>query len=204
MNESYITVTGRVVADPESRTTRNGVPFAAFRLASTVRRLNSKTREYEDAGTSFYNVTAFRSLGANVANSLRKGEPVVVYGRLRVNQWMRQDNTHATSVEIDAYNVGHDLSWGTTSLTRVTRAQLDTQDRMADDGVQDAMAALEGEVPSQEEDFGSYDPGDLAGRRASDAPDDEIDTALTDPYVVEQEPTGLVPREEGERELSTV
>ena len=69
---------------------------------------------------------------------------MVVYGRLRVNQWMRQDNTHATSVEIDAYNVGHDLSWGTTSLTRVTRAQLDTHDRMADDGVQDAMAAARG------------------------------------------------------------
>lgn len=203
MNESYITVTGRVVADPESRTTRNGVPFAAFRLASTVRRPNPKTREYEDAGTSFYNVTAFRSLGANVAHSLKKGEPVVVYGRLRVNQWMRQDNTHATSVEIDAYNVGHDLSWGTTALTRVTRAQLDTNDRMADEGVQGAMAALEGELPAQEEDFGSYDPGDLAARRSTG---DEQDTGdpETDDYVVAQEPTGLVPRGEGERELSTV
>jgi single-strand DNA-binding protein len=204
MNESYITVTGRVVADPESRTTRNGVPFAAFRLASTVRRLNPKTRDYEDAGTSFYNVTAFRSLGANVANSLKKGEPVVVYGRLRVNQWMRQDNTHATSVEIDAYNVGHDLSWGTTSLTRVTRAQLDTHDRMADDGVQDAMASLEGEAPAEEEDFASFDPGDLAGRRTTEERDSDTGDPQTDDYVVAQEPTGLVPREDGERELSTV
>lgn len=203
MNESYITVTGRVVADPESRTTRNGVPFAAFRLASTVRRPNPKTREYEDAGTSFYNVTAFRSLGANVAHSLKKGEPVVVYGRLRVNQWMRQDNTHATSVEIDAYNVGHDLSWGTTALTRVTRAQLDTHDRMADEGVQDAMTALEGEPPAQEEDFGSYDPGDLAARRGT-GDDQDTGDPETDDYVVAQEPTGLVPRGESERELSSV
>lgn len=199
MNESYITVTGRVVADPESRTTRQGVPFAAFRLASTVRRLNAKTREYEDAGTSFYNVTAFRSLGANVANSLKKGEPVVVYGRLRVNQWLRQDNTHATSVEIDAYNVGHDLSWGTTTLTRVTRAQVDTQDRMADGGVQDAMASLEGEVPSPEEDLASYDPGDLAARRAPGELDPE-----TDGYDVAPEPTGEVPRQESSHALSTV
>lgn len=203
MNESYITVTGRVVADPESRTTRTGVPFAAFRLASTVRRPNPKTREYEDAGTSFYNVTAFRSLGANVANSLKKGEPVVVYGRLRVNQWMRSDNTHATSVEIDAYNVGHDLSWGTTTLTRVTRAQLDTHDRMADGGVQDAMAALEGEPPVVEEDLDSFDPGDLAARRAGEEGQDTGDPA-TDSYVVAQEPTGLVPRGEEERELSAV
>jgi len=102
MNESYITVVGRVVADPQSRTTRTGVPFAAFRLASTVRRVNRETGQYEDGGTSFYNVSAFRALGANVANSLKKGEPVVVHGRLRVNQWMRADNSHATSVEIDA------------------------------------------------------------------------------------------------------
>jgi len=204
MNESYITVTGRVVADPESRTTRNGVPFAAFRLASTVRRPNPKTREYEDAGTSFYNVTAFRSLGSNVAHSLKKGEPVVVYGRLRVNQWMRQDNTHATSVEIDAYNVGHDLSWGTTSLTRVNRAQMDTHDRMADEGVQGAMAALEGEAPVEAEDFSSYDPGDLAARRSTGEGDTDGGDPLTDPYVVEPERPGLVPRSDDQRELSGV
>ena len=200
MNESYITVTGRVVADPESRTTRNGVPFAAFRVASTVRRINPQTREYQDGGTSFYNVTAFRSLGANIANSLKKGEPVVVYGRLRVNQWVRSsDNSHATSVEIDAYNVGHDLSWGTTSLTRVSRAQLDTQDRMADEGVQDALAALEGEPPVSEEDFSAFDPGDLATRRTPGGHD-----PATDDYEVVLEPTGEVPREDSGRELSTV
>jgi len=186
MNESYITVVGRVVADPQSRTTRTGVPFAAFRLASTVRRVNRETGQYEDGGTSFYNVSAFRALGANVANSLKKGEPVVVHGRLRVNQWMRADNSHATSVEIDAYSVGHDLSWGTTELRRVARAQLDQHDRMADDGVQDAMADLEGEPPIEEESFGDYDPGDLASRRSVSDLDAE-----TDEYVTqgEEQPT---------------
>lgn len=124
---------------------------------------------------------------------------IVVYGRLRVNQWLRQDNSHATSVEIDAYSVGHDLSWGTTSLTRVSRAQLDTQDRMADEGVQDAMAALEGEPIVVEDDFASYDPGDLAGRRTPGEHDPE-----TDDYEVAVEPTGEVPRQDGGRELSTV
>jgi single-strand DNA-binding protein len=193
MNESYITVVGRVVADPQSRTTRTGVPFASFRLASTVRRLNPKTHEYEDGGTSFYNVTAFRALGANVANSLKKGEPVVVHGRLRVNQWMRADNTHATSVEIDAYSVGHDLSWGTTQLRRVARAQLDQHDRMADDEVQDAMAGLEGEPPIREESFHDYDPGDLATRASTS----ELD-AETDEYVTEGEEQPASPQ------LSTV
>jgi single-strand DNA-binding protein len=143
MNEIYATVQGRVVATPESRITRGGVPFTAFRLASTVRRPNPQTREYEDGPTNFFSVTAFRTLGANVGNSLKKGDPVVVYGRMRVNQWMRSDNIPATSVEIDAYSVGHDLTWGTTELVRVSRAQVDQTDRLADEVVQSAHADLE-------------------------------------------------------------
>lgn len=176
MNEIYTTVQGRVVADPESRTTRGGVPFTAFRMASTVRRPNPQTREYEDGPTNFFNVTAFRTLGANVGNSLKKGDPVVVYGRMRINQWMRRDDTPATSVEIDAYTVGHDLTWGTTSLVKVSRAQVDHTDRMSDDVVQAVHAAFEAE------------PGD----------------AQTDPYEVTTERTGEVPRDGDARELTAV
>lgn len=141
MNEIYLTVAGNVVADPDARVTRTGVPFAVFRVASTVRRLNPQTREYEDAATNYVNVTAFRALGANVAASLSKGDPVVVHGRMRVNQFVRADNSHGTTVEIDAYSIGHDLARGTSTFTRVSRAQVDTSDRMADEEVQAAHDA---------------------------------------------------------------
>ncbi|GAA4732326.1 hypothetical protein GCM10025782_34350 [Pedococcus ginsenosidimutans] len=177
MNEIYTTVMGRLVANPESRTTRGGVPFTAFRLASTVRRPNPQTREYEDGPTNFFNVTAFRTLGANVGNSLSKGDPVVVYGRMRVNQWMRNDNIPATSVEIDAYSVGHDLTWGTTSLVKVSRAQVDQSDRLSDDAVQSVHAELEG--------YGAGDPE-------------------TDQYEVVPQPSGLVTREDDQHEQATV
>jgi single-strand DNA-binding protein len=191
MNEIYVTVTGRVVATPESRVTRGGVPFSAFRLASTVRRPNPQTREYEDAATNFLNVTAFRALGANVANSLEKGDPVVVYGRMRVNQWMRQDNVPATSVEIDAYSVGHDLSWGTTRLQRVSRAQLDQSDRLADEEIQAVHAALE-----------DGSAGEMPGR---DAPvQASVHDPQTDDYQVVSEPTGIVVREGESAELTAV
>ena len=151
MNEIYVTVAGRLVAAPEKRNTRTGVPFASFRLASTVRRPNpANGGQYEDAATNFVNVTAFRSLGANVANSLKKGDPVVVHGRMRVNQWMRADNTPTTSVEIDAYNIGHDLTWGTTTFEKVTRAQLDAGDRLSDPAIQSVNAALEGYDPDSD------------------------------------------------------
>ena len=41
-------------------------------------------------------------------------------------------------MEIDAYNVGHDLTWGQSTFTKVSKPQLNQNDRMADSEVQDA------------------------------------------------------------------
>jgi single-strand DNA-binding protein len=142
MNETYVTVSGNVVGDPVARLTKADVPFVTFRVASNVRRVNFKTGEYTDAGTNFVNVTAFRALGINLANSLKKGEPVIVYGRMRINQWVNGEKS-GTTVEIDAYNVGHDLTWGQTRFTKVTKPQLNQNDRMADAEVQDANEQLD-------------------------------------------------------------
>jgi single-strand DNA-binding protein len=142
MNETYVTISGNVVCDPEARATKANVPFLTFRVASNVRRVDFKTGEYIDAGTNFVNVTAFRSLGVNLANSLKKGEPVLVYGRMRINQWVNGERS-GTTVEIDAYNVGHDLSWGQTKFVKVAKPQLNQNDRMADPEVQDAADQLD-------------------------------------------------------------
>ena len=113
MNESFVTVVGNVVADPISRPTKaSGKPFASFRVASTTRRWDVENRSFVDGNTNYVNVVAFNALGANVMTSLSKGHPVIVYGRLRVNQWTTQNGDNRTSVEVDAYSVGHDLSRG--------------------------------------------------------------------------------------------
>jgi len=145
MNETYVTLSGNVVGDPVVRTTRANVPFVTFRVASNVRRVDFKTGEYIDAGTNFVNVTAFRGLGVNLSNSLKKGEPVIVYGRMRINQWVNGDR-NGTTVEIDAYNVGHDLSWGVTTFSKVSKPALNQNDRMADPEVQEAADELDREA----------------------------------------------------------
>src|SRR6187455_155944 len=142
MNETYVTISGNVVGDPQVRMTRANVPFVTFRVASNVRRVDYKTGEYIDAGTNFVNVTAFRALGVNLANSLKKGEPVIVYGRMRINQWANGEKS-GTTVEIDAYNVGHDLMWGQAKFTKVVKPQLNQNDRMADPEVQDANEQMD-------------------------------------------------------------
>lgn len=125
MNETEITVSGRVVADPEHRTTRSGMQFTTFRIASTVRRRN-REGVFVDGPTSFYNVAAFRSLGMNSHESLRKGDPVVVHGRITITTWQRADESWGSSGDIEALSVGHDLTFGTTEYAKVARGAVDT------------------------------------------------------------------------------
>lgn len=124
MNETELTVAGRVVADPEHRTTRSGMQFTTFRMATTVRR-RTKEGVYVDVSTSFYNVAAFRSLGMNAHASLRKGDPVVVHGRVTINTWQRADESWGSSAEIEAISLGHDLTYGTTAYTKAGRSAVE-------------------------------------------------------------------------------
>lgn len=138
VNETYVTISGNVVADPTRRLTRQNVPFVTFRVASTARRMDSRTGGYVEAGTNFVNVTAFRGLAINLANSIKKGDPVIVYGRMRVNQWDNGEQK-GVSVEVDAYNVGFDMARGTSTFTKVVRPGLHAvDDRLGDPAVQAA------------------------------------------------------------------
>lgn len=116
MNDTFVTVCGNVVATPEQRSAKNGERrFTTFRIASTPRRLVAG--EYVNGPTSFLNIVAFGRVGANALQSLDKGDAVIVHGRLRVTQWTNGERS-GTSVEIDAHSIGHDLTWGTTVLTK--------------------------------------------------------------------------------------
>ncbi len=132
MNESFVTVVGNMVADPTLRTGKNGRHFATFRVASTTRRRDPGSGAYVDSGTNYVSVVVFNGLAANVVASLKKGEPVIVYGRLRVNQWVGSQNQPMTSVEVEGYNAGHDLTWGQAKYAKRGRVQFDTADRLGD------------------------------------------------------------------------
>lgn len=113
-----ITLTGLVATIPRHLTTSAGLPLTSFRLASTQRRFDRAKNSWVDGETNWYTVTAFRQLATNVVNSLNKGERVVVTGRLRLREWATNERS-GTNIEVDADAIGHDLSWGTASFTRV-------------------------------------------------------------------------------------
>lgn len=115
-----ITVIGAVGSDPRVHTTSQGLTITSFRLASTRRIFDRVKGAWEDGDTNWYTVSTFRQLAKNAAVSVRRGDRVVVHGRLRLRAWESGEKS-GTAIEIDAESVGHDLTWGTTSLTK-TRA----------------------------------------------------------------------------------
>jgi single-strand DNA-binding protein len=121
MAENIITVVGNAATEPEYGVSENGKEHASFRLASNRRRLNGQTGEWEDAGTNWFKVTAFNRLAVNAKASVASGDPVVVTGRLRINEWQRNDGSRSTTVEILADAIGHDLGKGTAKYSRPAR-----------------------------------------------------------------------------------
>ncbi|MDM7892377.1 single-stranded DNA-binding protein [Curtobacterium caseinilyticum] len=119
MNDT-ITVCGIVATEPRHLVTDTGIAISSLRLASPSRRWDRGTSAWTNGTTNWYTVTAFRSLAANVHKSLKKGDRVVVTGRVRIRTWER-DGRGGTSVEIDAEGIGHDLAWGISNWIRVPR-----------------------------------------------------------------------------------
>lgn len=113
----HLTITGLVATPPRHIVTSEGLPITSFRLASTQRRFDRSQEKWIDGETNWYTITAFRQLAIHAANSIEKGQRVVLSGRLRIRDWANGDRT-GTTVDIEADALGHDLAWGTTVFTR--------------------------------------------------------------------------------------
>ena len=121
MNEIPLTVVGTVVRDISFNTTKSGANLASFRIACNNRRWNRLTNAWEDGDTTFLNVTCWRTLAQNVLASVRKGDPVVVTGRLKVREWSTEER-NGISVDLEASAIGHDLSRGRAAFERIKRS----------------------------------------------------------------------------------
>lgn len=109
MQDTTVTVIGNVVADPELRLLDTGVAMTRFRVASTQRRLDRTTGEWRDVGRTYLAVTCWRRLAEHVQGALRKGDPVVVVGRLAGREWEREGQRRY-GYEVEASTVAVDLT----------------------------------------------------------------------------------------------
>src|ERR671936_633324 len=71
--ENQVVIVGNLTRDPELRYTPNGSALVKFGVAVSRRYKDEATGQWKDAETSFFDVTAWRQLAENVAESLNQG-----------------------------------------------------------------------------------------------------------------------------------
>lgn len=121
-NEAHIVLVGRVANEPRYRTVGQNIPVLSMRVVWTTRRRDFATGEWVDGNTSGVTVTCWRKLAENLSVCLRKGDPVLVRGKLEVRNFVGKDGQSRTAVEVEATTLGPDLTRGVAHFLRVAQA----------------------------------------------------------------------------------
>ena len=93
-----VSLTGRLVQDPDFKITENGTARLSARVA-----INRPYRDRDgqwQTESSFLNIVVWREFAESLADRLHKGSPVFVSGRLRSSSWKDSDDNPHSAVEI--------------------------------------------------------------------------------------------------------
>lgn len=93
-----VILVGNLVADPELKTTPNGVSVTRFKIA--VNRRFAKNGE-----TDFFEIVAWRNSAEFVCRHFTKGKPILVSGTLQNRSWDKPDGSKGYATEIVADEV---------------------------------------------------------------------------------------------------
>lgn len=113
-----ITLIGNLTADPELRFTPSGNAVANFTVANTPRTFDKKAGEYVDGESMFLRCSAWKQLAENVAETLAKGNRVIVQGKLKSRSFEDKEGNKRTVFEVDVLEVGPSLKFATASVQR--------------------------------------------------------------------------------------
>ena len=125
-NETTATVVGNLTADPELRFTPAGHAVANFTVASTPRTFDRQSGEWRDGDALFMRCTIWRDAAEHIAESLTRGDRVVVQGRLRQRSFETREGEKRTVVELDVDEIGPSLRYATVKVTKAHRAAADS------------------------------------------------------------------------------
>ncbi len=118
-NETTLTLIGNLTADPELRFTKTGTAVADFTVASTPR--SFRDGQWQDGDPLFLRCTVWRETAEHVADSLKRGDRVVVTGRLQQRSYETREGEKRTTVELLVDEVGASLRYATAKLTKKER-----------------------------------------------------------------------------------
>lgn len=118
-NENQIMIVGNLTDDPELRYTPNGVPVTNCRVAVNRRFFNRDSNQWDDRLDGYFTVNIWRDQAENVAESLHKGDRVLVTGRLQSRSFEDREGQTRWVTEIEADEVCPSLRWAKAKVEKV-------------------------------------------------------------------------------------
>lgn len=118
-----ITILGNLTREPELRYIPSGTPVANFGVAVNRRWQNNDGEWQEEV--SFVDVVVWNSLAENCAESLKKGDRVLINGRIQMRTWETQEGMTKNKIEVVAKAVAPSLEWATAEIIKNTKQDTD-------------------------------------------------------------------------------
>jgi single-strand DNA-binding protein len=156
----YLTIKGHAGANPEGGVSAAGTTWARLRVAVTERYLDDAGK-WQDKNTSWITVSCFGELARNVLAGVKKGDPVVANGRFTIEEYVREaDNMRFLTPTVKADSMGHDMSFGPSSIARKQRPESASTDGEASgDGRPsnvDGLGVIHGDVDTSDGDSADF------------------------------------------------
>ncbi|HBB56699.1 TPA: single-stranded DNA-binding protein [Patescibacteria group bacterium] len=103
MNLNKAFIIGNLTRDPESRSLPSGASVASFSVATNRVWRDQQGQKKEEV--QFHNVVVFGKQADSVVQYLKKGNSVLVEGRIQTRNWNAQDGSKKSRTEIVAERV---------------------------------------------------------------------------------------------------
>ena len=98
---NVVAIMGRLVADPELRTTTQGNSVCSFRIACD----RSYVQQGQERQADFIDIVAWRQQADFVSKYFQKGSLIAVEGSLQTRQYQDKNGNNRTAVEVVANNI---------------------------------------------------------------------------------------------------
>jgi len=109
--DTSITLCGNLCFEPEIKFLNDGK--ATLSLYIAVNKVVG-----EEKRTSYFDVTLWGKPAEHAANTLKKGDRVIVFGEPKQRSYEDKDGNKRSAVEIVASDIGPSLMWSTAEINR--------------------------------------------------------------------------------------
>jgi single-strand DNA-binding protein len=109
MSVPRIALSGRLVEDPTLKFTQQGKAVCRLRLVAADRKKDGD--KWVDGDTLWISATCWDRLAENVAESTKKGDLVIVTGRLVTEEWNDREGNKRSAITLKVDAVAADLSF---------------------------------------------------------------------------------------------